>query len=114
MPRSSATPRLRGSPGSRLPASKCCSRAPALASRQTSPCRRDEMSDPIAEFIRAEREALLQAAPAPHAARLWHEARRRRADSLRRSLSAIGWLVRVVIAAAILVSSVYWRPETYF
>ena len=72
------------------------------------------MSDPIAEFIRAEREALLEAAPAPHAARLWHEARRRRADSLRRSLSAIGWLVRVVIAAATLVSSVYWRPETYF
>ena len=72
------------------------------------------MIDPVAEFIRAEREALLQAAPAPHAARLWHEARRRRAASLRRTMGAIGWLVRLAVAAATVFSFLYPRPEAWF
>lgn len=72
------------------------------------------MSDPVAAFIHAEREASLRAAPAPHSARLWHEARRRRAASLRASMSAVGWLVRLVLAAATLVSFAPARPEAYF
>ena len=60
------------------------------------------MSDPIAAFIRSERETLLQAAPPPHAARVWHEARHRRAASLRRTMRAAGWLVRFVVADAAL------------
>ena len=75
------------------------------------------MTDPIAAFIRGERETLLRAAPPPHAARLWHEARRRRAASLRRSMRLAGWLVRLAVAAAMLVSfflSVPARPESWF
>ena len=72
------------------------------------------MSDPIAAFIRGEREALLQAAPPPHAARIWHEARRRRAASLRRTMRAAGWLVRLVVAAAMLTSFALMRPEAHF
>lgn len=72
------------------------------------------MNDPIAEFIRAERETLLGSAPAPHAARLWHEARRRRAASLRRAASAAGWLIRLIVAAAALMSLVPLRPGSYF
>ena len=70
------------------------------------------MTDPIAAFIRGEREALLQAAPPPHAARLWHEARRRRAAALRRGLWAAGWLARLAVAAVMLVSFVLVRPES--
>ncbi|HST37295.1 MAG TPA: hypothetical protein VLK25_11780 [Allosphingosinicella sp.] len=72
------------------------------------------MTDPVAAFIRAEREALLQAAPAPHAARLWHEARRRNAASLRRSMRAAGWLVRLAVALATLASLLAVRPEANF
>lgn len=72
------------------------------------------MSDPVAEFIRSERRALLEAAPPPHAACLWHEARRRRADSLRRSLRAAGWLVRLAVAAAMLVAFLAVRPGAWF
>ncbi len=72
------------------------------------------MDNPIADFIRAEREQLLRAAPAPHAARLWHEARRRRAASLRRAASAAGWLVRLIVAAAALIACVPLRPGSYF
>lgn len=72
------------------------------------------MTDPVARFIRGERDALLQAAPPPHAARLWHEARRRNAASLRRSMSAAGWLVRLVLASATLMSFVSVRPEAHF
>jgi len=72
------------------------------------------MSDPIADFIRGERKALLLAAPPPHAARIWHEARRRRAASLRRTMRAAGWLVRLVVAAAMLMSFLFWRPEAQF
>jgi hypothetical protein len=71
------------------------------------------MTDPVAALIRSEREALLQAAPPPHAARLWHEARRRRAAALRRSMRAAGWLVRLVIAAAMLASYLSLRPEAH-
>jgi hypothetical protein len=72
------------------------------------------MTDPVAELIRGERDALLQVAPAPHAARLWHEARRRRAASLRTSMRAVGWLVRLALAAATLISFAALRPEAYF
>lgn len=72
------------------------------------------MSDPLAAFIRAERDAVLEAAPPPHAARLWHEARRRRAASLRKAMSAAGWLVRLVVGATLLVSVATWRPDAYF
>ena len=71
------------------------------------------MTHPIAAFDRAEREALLQAAPAPHAAKLWHEARRRRAAALRRSLRVAGWLLRPLVAAAVLISFVLVRPESF-
>jgi len=72
------------------------------------------MSDPIAAFVRSEREEMLRAAPPQHAARLWHEARRRRAASLRRSMSAAGWLVRLVVAAAMLTTFALARPEAHF
>ena len=72
------------------------------------------MSDPLAKFIRSERQALLQAAPPPHAARLWHEARRRRADTLRRNMRLAGWLVRLIVSAAVLVSFATVQAETYF
>jgi hypothetical protein len=72
------------------------------------------MSDPVGEFIRGDRKALLQAAPPPHAARIWHDARARRAASLRRSMSAAGWLIRLVVAAAMLLSFVSLRPEAHF
>lgn len=72
------------------------------------------MTDPVALFIRSERERLLEAAPAPHAARLWHEARRRNAASLRRSMRAAGWLVRLAVAAATLASVLTVRPEAHF
>jgi hypothetical protein len=72
------------------------------------------MTDPIAKLIRGERDALLQAAPAPSAARLWHEARRRRAAALRRSMSAAGWLVRLAVAAAMAIGFAAWRPEAPF
>jgi hypothetical protein len=72
------------------------------------------MNDPVALFIRTERERLLEAAPEPHAARLWHEARRRNAAALRRSMSAAGWLVRLAVAAATLMSFLTVRPEAHF
>jgi hypothetical protein len=72
------------------------------------------MTDPVASFIRGERETLLEAAPPPHAARLWHEARRRNAAALRRSLRAAGWLVRLAVAAAALASFLFVRPEAHF
>lgn len=72
------------------------------------------MGDPIAELILAEREALLRSAPVPHTARVWHEARRRRAASLRGSMTAVGWLVRLIVAGATLVSFVSIRPEADF
>lgn len=72
------------------------------------------MTDPVADFIRGERRALLQSAPRPNAARLWHEARRRRAASLRRGLKVAGWLVRLAVAAAMLVSFLFVRPEAHF
>ncbi len=71
------------------------------------------MSDPIAAYIRREREVLLRAAPPPHAARVWHQARRRRAAALRRAMSAAGWVVRLVVTAAVLLSFSV-RPETWF
>lgn len=72
------------------------------------------MTDPVAERLRGERAALLRAAPPPHAARLWHEARRRRASSLGRCMSAAGWLVRLVIAGAALASFVAELPGAWF
>lgn len=70
------------------------------------------MTDPVAEFVRAERTALLGLAPPPHAARVWHRARRARADRLRRGMSAIGWLVRLTLAVAV-AASVWWaRPDS--
>jgi hypothetical protein len=71
------------------------------------------MTDPIAAFVRAERETLLAAAPPPHAARLWHEARRRRAAALRRTMRLAGWLARLAAAAAMLVSFLLVRPESF-
>lgn len=71
------------------------------------------MTDPVAAFVRAERDALLEAAPAPHAARLWHAARRRRAASLRRLTSVAGWLARIAIAAAALASFAAGQPAGY-
>ena len=71
------------------------------------------MTDPVASFIRGERERLLQVAPPPHAARLWHEVRRRRAAALRRSMRATGWLVRLVLAAAMLLCVLSLRPEAH-
>ena len=71
------------------------------------------MTDPVAAFVRAERDALLAAAPPPHAARLWHEARRRRAAALRRTMRAAGWLVRLAVAATMLVSFALVRPEAW-
>jgi len=72
------------------------------------------MTDPVAGFIRSDRAALLEAAPPPHAARLWHEARRRRSAALRRSLSLAGWLVRLAVAAAMLAGFLSARPEAPF
>ncbi|MET1109996.1 MAG: hypothetical protein ABWX67_00570 [Allosphingosinicella sp.] len=72
------------------------------------------MNDPVADFIRGERRALLQSAPSPNAARLWHEARRRRSASLRRGLRVVGWLVRLAVAAAMVVSFLFVRPEAHF
>lgn len=72
------------------------------------------MTDPVADFIRGEREALLRAAPQPNAARLWHEARRRRAKSLRRSIRVAGWLARLAVAAALLTSFVSVWAEAHF
>lgn len=72
------------------------------------------MTDPLAAFVRAEREALLQVAPAPHAARLWHEARRRSAAALRRGIGAAGWLVRITVAAAMFICFLSARPEADF
>lgn len=72
------------------------------------------MSDPIADFIRSEREKLLEAAPAPNAARLWHEARRRRAASLRAAMRAAGWAIRLALAVAAAISFLFPRPEAHF
>ena len=72
------------------------------------------MSDPLADFIRNDRQALVDAAPPLHAARLWHEARRRRADALRRNMNLAGWLVRLAVTAAVLVSFWAVRPDSYF
>lgn len=72
------------------------------------------MSDPLAELIRGERQALLQAAPSPHAARLWQQARRRRADTLRRQMRLAGWLVRLIVSVAVLASFATVQSETYF
>jgi hypothetical protein len=72
------------------------------------------MSDPVAEFLRGEREVMLRAGPAPHAARLWHEARRRHAASLRRAMGIAGWLVRLVVAAATLMSCLSMQPQADF
>jgi len=72
------------------------------------------MSDPIADFIRSEREKLLEAAPAPNAARLWHEARRRRAASLRATMRAAGWAIRLAVAAATAISFLLLQPEANF
>ena len=72
------------------------------------------MTDPVADFIRAEREALIDSAPEPHAARLWHEARGRRAASLRRSMRAAGWLIRLAVAAAMIAAFMTARPDAYF
>jgi hypothetical protein len=72
------------------------------------------MSDPVLDFIRGERTALLQVAPPPDAVRLWHEARRRRAASLRRGLRVAGWLVRLAVAAAMVMSFLLVRPEAHF
>lgn len=69
------------------------------------------MSDPIADFIRGERDVLARTAPAPHAARVWHAARRRRAARLSDGVRAVGWLVRLAIAAATLWCVVAWRSE---
>lgn len=69
------------------------------------------MTDPIAARLRAERDALLETAPPPHAAMLWHEARRRRAASLRRGMKIAGWLVRLVLAAAMAASFLLAWPE---
>jgi len=72
------------------------------------------MTDPIAAFIRGERETLLRAAPPPHAARLWHAARRRRAASLRRTMRVAAWLVRLAVATAMLLSFfLSLRPEAW-
>jgi hypothetical protein len=72
------------------------------------------MSDPVADLIRGERRALLESAPPLNAARLWHEARRRRSASLRRALRVAGWLVRLAVAAAMLTSFLFVRPEAHF
>lgn len=72
------------------------------------------MTDRVASFMRGERQALLQAAPPSNAARLWHEARRRRADTLRRNMRLAGWLVRLIVSAAVLVSFATVQAETYF
>ena len=72
------------------------------------------MTDPIADFIRRERETLLEAAPAPNAARLWHEARRRRAASLRAAMRAAGWAIRLAVAAGAAVSFLFLQPEAHF
>ena len=72
------------------------------------------MTDPLANFLRAERERLIAAAPAPDAARLWHLARARRAEALRRAMRAAGWLVRLAVAGAVLVCLLAWRPEAWF
>jgi hypothetical protein len=72
------------------------------------------MSDPVAAFIRAEKDELVQAAPAPHAARLWHTARQRRAASLQRVMRASAWLARLILAAAMVAGFLLVRPEAYF
>lgn len=70
------------------------------------------MRDALADLIRGERDTLLRAAPAPHVGRLWHEARRRRAATLRRVSMAVGWLVRLAVAAATVATLMPWRSES--
>lgn len=72
------------------------------------------MTDPIADFIRTERARLIEAAPAPNAARLWHEARRRRAASLRAAMRAAGWAIRLAVAAATAIAFLFPQPEARF
>lgn len=72
------------------------------------------MNDPVALFLRRERETLFEAAPPLHAAKLWHEARVRRAAALRRIMSVAGWLIRLLVAAAMLAGFAFARPEAHF
>ena len=71
------------------------------------------MTDPIAQMIRGDRQALLAAAPPLHAARLWHAARRRRAAALRRQMRLAGWLVRLAVSAGLLLSFATVGADSY-
>lgn len=72
------------------------------------------MTDPVLSFIRAERDALHSRSPAPHAAWVWHDARRLRAARLGHVTSAFGWLVRFVLAGMTVVTFLIWRSEAPF
>ena len=58
------------------------------------------MTDPIQQFIQAERRALMQSAPQPHAAQAWQRLRLQRAARLERLMIRAGWTTRLLIVAA--------------
>ncbi len=72
------------------------------------------MTDPIAEFVRAERAALIERAPRHNAAQVWHAARRRRAAALQRTAMLAGWGGRAVVGAAAAYGLYAWRSEAWF
>jgi hypothetical protein len=63
------------------------------------------MTDPIQQFIQAERRALAQSAPQPHAAQAWQRLRLQRAARLERLMNRAGWTTRVLIAVAAAVTA---------
>ena len=58
--------------------------------------------DPIAAALRRDAELLLEIAPAPDAARLWHAVRAARGRKIQRLINLCGWSLRGAIALAVL------------
>jgi hypothetical protein len=56
--------------------------------------------DHVRAALRRDSEMLLELAPSPDAASLWHEVRRARARRLKRITDICGWSVRAAAAAA--------------
>lgn len=72
------------------------------------------MTDRVEDFLRAERAALIAAAPPPHASRLWHARRARNAAAVQRAMRRAGWAARLATVALTLVTAVAWREQLYF
>jgi len=56
--------------------------------------------DPIAAALRRDAELLLDLAPAPDAAALWHKVRRARSKRIQRVMDICGWSLRATVAIA--------------